>query len=114
MVDGMTQPVYVPVDQIVIDDESNVNNINNLRPNSKVPLMTSKSVLMIKVWLMPEVPISSASLVTSKNVKSYDVYYVKPGRASKDVPYREASINTNKKYICIAQKLLLGGVGGGQ
>jgi hypothetical protein len=92
MVDGMDEPVYVPDNQIVIDDASNEKNVKNLRPNSKNPLVVKKDVITIKVWIMPEARISSANLVTSKNVKSYDVYYVKPGRASRDVPYREVII----------------------
>ena len=89
MIDGMNEPVYVPDDQIIIDDESNLKNVKNLRPNSKNPLEVRKNVITIKLWIMPEARISSANLVTAKNVKSYDVYYVKPGRASRDVPYRQ-------------------------
>jgi len=89
MLDGMTEPFYIPSKQIIVDNDEYKDDVDQLRPNSNSPLVVSDDVVTIRVWLMPEARVESASLVTAKNVKSYDVSYVRPGKDTREIPVGE-------------------------
>ena len=99
MLEGMDDPLYIPDDQILVDDKKNQNDAPKLRPTSNRPFVTDKDVLTVRIWIMPAARIKSAELVTFTNVDTFDVYYVKPGKSSKEVLYEEVCVCFNRNFI---------------
>ena len=83
MVEGMNEPQLIPADNIRTDNNNETPNRvkNNLRPNSETPFTVNDESITLKFWFMPAIPIESVQLVTSDNVKSITVSYIKPESA---------------------------------
>ena len=82
MSDGMDSPQLIPADQIQVDDNEAPDDIEDIRPNSAQPFTVDQNRITFVFWFMPAVPIKSIELVTSNNVESITVKYIKPTSAT--------------------------------
>jgi hypothetical protein len=83
VVEGMRDPLLTPSKMIITDDAESNKNIDRIRPNNpRGPLPVDKDTIKIRVWFSKAIPLHSLALIVAKNVKSFNAYYVLPGKVN--------------------------------
>ena len=94
--DGMTNPQYIPNENIVDMDDETPDDVGKLRPDSDRPFVVDKNQIKLKFWFMPAVPVESVRLPTFVNVKSFTVSYVRQNKVSTEIEV--ANVCISMKY----------------
>ena len=95
IVEGMDEPMFIPSDMIITDNDDANDDIDKIRP-AKGPLVVDVNKLVVRIWLHKPIRISSVELVTPKNVDYFEVTYIRPTNS------RPVRANANKNVSGIA------------
>lgn len=74
--DGMESPTFIPSSEISVSDSTG--KVEDLRPTSETPFVSSASTLSVVYTPTEERPIKEVKLVSTDNIKSFTVKFTAP------------------------------------